>query len=116
MSKVLYPKAKAFSVRAVSTCHQLMQNHEYILSKQFLRSATSIGANIAESDYAQSPADFVSKLSIALKEAAETRYWLELLRDTGYLDDRDFAKLYSDCTELIKLLTASVNTAKSRTV
>lgn len=113
MSNIVYIKAKEFAISAVRTCQVLTRDHEYILSKQLLRSGTSIGANIAESTYAQSRADFISKRSVALKEASETLYWLELLHDTGYLSDSDFNGLSHGCTELIKLLTASINTTKN---
>ncbi len=89
--------------------------HEYILSKQLLRSGTSIGANIAESEYAQSKADFISKLSIALKEAAETKYWLELLQDSGYLSVYETESIITDCVSIIKMLTSILKTLKSKT-
>lgn len=84
------------------------------MSKQLMRSGTSIGANIAEAFYGQSDADFVSKLSIALKEASETEYWLELLHESSYIDDTQFESINNDVTEIIKLLTSSVKTAKNK--
>lgn len=80
---------------------------EYVQSKQIYRSATSIGANVRESKHAQSDADFLSKLSIAYKEADETEYWLDLLHETQYLDDKQYTSLNDDCIELIKMLTAA---------
>ena len=110
---ILFPKSKAFALRIVRLYKYLRERKESIIAKQMLRSGTSIGANIAESRYAQSKTDFVSKLQIALKEAAETQYWLELLRDAELVkSDKAFTTLCDDCTELIKLLTASVKTAK----
>ena len=112
---ILLTKSKAFALRVVRLYKYLRNRKESVIAKQMLRSGTSIGANIAESRYAQSKADFTSKLQIALKEAAETQYWLELLRDSGLVEsDMAFTSLCDDCTELIKLLTASVKTATSK--
>ncbi|MDE6071432.1 MAG: four helix bundle protein, partial [Muribaculaceae bacterium] len=98
--------SKNFARRCVYLYRLLCeQRKEYILSKQLLRSGTSIGANISESEYAQSKADFISKLSIALKEAAETKYWIELLYDCNYLDEVECESILNDCLSLIKLLT-----------
>ena len=91
------------------------QKLEFVLSKQVLRSGTSIGANIAEAFYAQSDADFISKLYISRKEAAETIYWIELLRDSGFLSLNEAKSMYDDCEELLKLLTTSIKTMKNRT-
>lgn len=89
-----------------------MRFKEYTLSKQLLRSGTSIGANVAESQQAQSRPDFISKLNIALKEAVETNYWLRLLQAANYLSDAEFSSIYADCRELEKLLTAIVKSSK----
>ena len=106
-------KSKAFAVRIVRLYKYLRKRKESVIAKQMLRSGTSIGANIAESRYAQSKTDFASKLQIALKEAAETEYWLDLLRDSELVEPSPaFDSLFADCTELIKLLTASVKTTK----
>ena len=111
---ILFTKSKAFALRIVRLYKYLRDRKESVIAKQMLRAGTSIGANIAESRYAQSKTDFVSKLQIALKEAAETQYWLELLRDAELVkSDKAFASLCDDCTELIKLLTSSVKTAKA---
>lgn len=82
------------------------------MSKQLLRSGTSIGANLAEAQQAQSRADFQSKMNIALKEASETEYWLRLLYSTDYLSNKEFVSVYSDCDELVKILVRSVRTIK----
>ena len=106
-------KSKAFALRIVRLYKYLREHKESVIAKQMLRAGTSIGANIAESRYAQSKADFASKLQIALKEASETEYWLELLRDAELVEPSPaFDSICDDCTELIKLLTASVKTAK----
>ncbi len=104
---VILDKSKAFAVRIVRLYQYLREEkREYVLSKQLFRSGTSIGANARESVYAQSKADFYSKLHIALKEAGETAYWLELLSETGYLSEKHFQSIYSECEELTRLLTA----------
>ena len=84
----------------------------YTLAKQLLKSGTSIGANICEAQQAQSRADFISKLSIALKEAVETNYWLRLLHATDYLNEKEFSSLIEDCRELERLLTAVIKSTK----
>ena len=84
---VILDKSKKFAIRIIKAYKFLMEKNEYVLSKQLLRSGTSIGANIKESVYAQSTADFISKLSIALKEAGETEYWIELLVESEYLTE-----------------------------
>lgn len=109
---ILRTKSYDFAILVVGVCRSLMERKEFVLSKQLLRSGTSIGALIRESEFGQSRADFISKLSISLKEANETDYWLSLLKDTGYLDATTHTKLDSLCTELIRLLVASVKTAK----
>ena len=112
---IIFTKSKAFALRVVRLYKFLRDRKESVIAKQMLRSGTSIGANIAESRYAQSKSDFVSKLQVALKEAAETQYWLELLRDAELVkSDKAFTTLCDDCTELIKLLTSSVKTAKGK--
>ena len=106
-------KSKAFALRIVRLYKYLREHKESVIAKQMLRAGTSIGANIAESRYAQSEADFAFKLQIALKEASETEYWLELLRDAELVEPSPaFDSICDDCTELIKMLTASVKTAK----
>lgn len=88
------------------------KNREFILSKQLMRSGTSIGANVKEAEHAQSKADFLSKMNIALKEANETSYWLKLLKDTDYLSEGNFKKLNDSCEELISILVKIVVTTK----
>ena len=106
-------KSKQFALRIINLYRSLCDNQkEYILSKQLLRSGTSIGANIREAVYGQSKADFYAKMCIALKEASETSYWLELLHESGFLDDKSFDSIYSDCIELLKLLTAITKKCK----
>lgn len=87
---------------------------EYVQSKQIYRSGTSIGANVRESRHAQSDADFLSKMSIAYKEADETDYWLNMLHDNGYLDDELFHSLSHDCDRILKILTSIVKTMKAK--
>ena len=103
-------KSLAFSIRIVNL-HKYLRNvkREYTLSDQVLRSGTSIGANISEAEYALSDRDMFSKLHIALKEASETQYWLELLYHTAYLSEREYRSLLSECIELKRLLIASTN-------
>lgn len=89
------------------------ERKEFVLSKQLLRSGTSIGALIRESEHAQSKADFLSKMSIALKETNETEYWLMLLNDTEYLSKSEFDSLQKDCVEILKLLISIVKSTKA---
>ncbi len=106
-----------FSVEIVNLVKKLKKDHETIISNQIGRSGTSIGANIHEAHYAQSKSDFISKLEIALKEANETGYWLELLDKTGYIDESYYKKLNNHCSGIRVLLVASCKTAKeNRTV
>ena len=112
---ILKDKSKALALRIIHLYRYLCEEKkEYILSKQMLRSGTSIGANIAEAFYGQSKADFVSKLSIAQKETSETMYWLELLHESDYLKQKEFDSVYSDTEELIKLLASSIKTVKDK--
>ena len=113
LRNLVVDKSKAFSVRIVNLCAFLRQERqEYVLSKQLLRSGTSVGANISEAIYAQSKADFVSKMQIALKEINESGYWIDLLHKTNYLSDREYRSIFSNQQELIKMLTAIVKSAK----
>jgi four helix bundle protein len=113
MESVLRDKSYKFAVRTVNLCKFLCaEKKEYVLSKQILRSGTAIGALVREAEYGQSKLDFVNKLSIALKEANETDYWLMLLRDTNYITSESFESIHPEITEIIKLLTASIKTAK----
>ena len=109
---IVAQKSFAFALRIVKAYKYLTEHNEYVLSKQLLRSGTSIGANCRESKNAQSRLDFVNKLNIALKEADETSYWLELLHEGGFIEDNSYNSIYNDCTELIKLLTSIIKTTK----
>ena len=113
-SNQLRDKSKAFALKCICLCRELADmRKEYIMSKQLFRSATSIGANIREGLYAQSKADFISKLSISLKEAAESQYWLELLFESNYMDSQEFDCYNEDCEELLRLLTSILKTSRS---
>ena len=115
MTDTAEEKSFRFATRIVNVYKYMTENKkEFILSKQLLRCGTSIGANISEAQQGQSRADFVSKLSIALKEAYETNYWLRLLYATDYLSNAEFSSLIQDCQELEKMLTAIIKTTKSQ--
>ena len=115
MESIIERKSFNFSVRIVKLYKFLSnQKKEFIISKQVLRSGTSIGANVSEAEQAQSRADFVSKLNIALKETRETKYWLRLLATTGYLNERQSASILSDCIELEKILVSIIKTFKRK--
>ena len=110
---ILRTKSFNFALRIVNLSKILIaERKEYILSKQLIRSGTSIGANIREAGFAQSKADFVHKLSISLKEAAETEYWLELLYRADFITEKEFISIDADVKELLKMLIASINSAK----
>ena len=112
-NNIIQDESKAFAIRIINLYKYLRENkHEFVLSKQLLRSGTSIGANISESVFGQSDMDFTSKLSIALKESNETRYWLELLHETNYLDDKQFISIYDDCEKIKATLINIINTTK----
>ena len=106
-------KSFAFAVRVVKLYQYLCkEKKEFVLSKQVLRSGTSIGALYREAEHAESKADFIHKLGIAQKETNETLYWLELLQETDYLEAQQFQSLHQDATELIKLLTSIIKSSK----
>lgn len=101
-------KSFAFAIRIVNLYRFLTEEmHEYVLSKQLLRSGTSIGANVREAKRAQTEADFGMKMSISLKEAEESMYWIELMKETGYLTEEQFLSIYGDCEELVKMLVST---------
>ena len=107
-------KSKSFALRTIRLYQYLREEKkEFVLSKQILRSGTSIGVNVREAERGQSRADFFAKLNIALKEAEETAYWLELLFESGYLDESSFTSIYEDNQELIRLLVAITKTQKT---
>jgi len=111
---IIIDKSKAFAVRIIHLYQHLTdEKKEFVLSKQMLRSGTSVGANVREAHRGQSKKDFVSKMNIALKEAAETEYWLELLNETGYIANTAFESIYKDCNEINKLLIAIVKSANT---
>ena len=118
---IILDKSKAFAIRIVNLYKKFLYKNddpllrEYVMSKQILRSGTSIGANVRESRRAQSTPDFITKLYIALKEADETSYWLELLHETGFITDEMFESVYADCEELLKLLTSIIKTTQENT-
>ena len=110
MSSPLLDKTKAFALRIIKVCNEVKrEKKESILTNQLVRSGTSIGANIREAFYAHCRADFIAKLQIALKECSESEYWLELLIESGYYEDKT---LLDQCIEIKKLLISSINTAK----
>jgi len=110
---ILRDKSFAFALQIVRLSQELQQNQkEFVLSKQILRSGTAIGALVREGEFAQSKSDFINKLSIALKEANETEYWILLLQEAKLIKDELADSLQSDCKELIAMLVASVKTAK----
>ena len=116
MNTTIDNKSFLFAVRMVKLCRYLREEKkEYVLSKQLLRSGTSIGANVAEAQQAQSRADFISKLNIALKEAVETNYWLRLLHASEYLTESEFSSVIADCRELEKMLTSIIKTSRNST-
>ena len=113
-NSILLEKSLHFAARIIKLYNFLTnKKHEYIISKQIVRSATSIGANANEAVFGQSTADFISKLHIALKETAETEYWIKLLILSEYIKESEGESLLKDCIELKKILVASLNTTKS---
>ncbi|HCL4444708.1 TPA: four helix bundle protein [Clostridium botulinum] len=113
MNSVAYDKAFSFALDIIELYKNLtLKKREYVLSKQILRSGTSIGANIKEGINGQSKKDFLSKISIALKEAEETEYWIELLRYSNYIDDKTSSLLLENCKEIIKILVTTIKTTK----
>lgn len=114
MAYILRDKSFEFALRIIRLYKHLTEDKkEFVLSKQILRSGTSIGANVREGKNAQSNSDFISKYSIALKEADETQYWIELLYASEFIDDNAYKSLNDDINELISLLTSSIKTAKN---
>jgi four helix bundle protein len=112
---ILLEKSETFSGRIIKMYQYLTsQKKELVISKQVLRSGTSIGANIAESRNAQSTADFIHKLSIALKESDETLFWLKSLYKGDYLNEKEYESIYNDAEELVKILVSSINTLKKK--
>ena len=109
---VVKNKSFAFALRIVKAYQFLSEKKEFVLSKQMLRSGTAIGAMVREAEQAESSADFIHKMAIALKEASETEYWIDLLSTSDYLDEKVSASLKEDLTEILKLLTSIIKTTK----
>ena len=112
---IVEQKSEKFAIKIVKLYKHLCKQHkEYDLFKQILRSGTSVGANIAESEYAISDKDFLNKMHISLKECKETKFWINLLYKTDYLSEKQFLWIYDDCIELIKILTAITKTLSEK--
>lgn len=114
---IIKDKSYKFAIRIINLYRHLTENKkEFVLSKQVLRSGTSIGANIEESLGGQSNKDFFSKLTIAYKEARETKYWINLLKDTHYLNNKESESLLNDCEELLKIIGSIQSTLKKKSI
>ena len=111
---IVVQKSYAFALQIIQLYKILIEKKEFVLSKQILRSGTSIGANIHEAVASVSKRDFIHKLGIALKEARETSYWLNLLKDSGYISNEEFNKLNNSCDEIIRILNSIILTTKER--
>lgn len=112
---IIVEKSKHFALRIIKLYKYLRKRDEFVLSKQVLKSGTSVGANVREAIRGQSKADFYAKMNIALKECSETEYWLELLVESDYISQDAFDDIYKDCQELIKILVAITKTQKQNT-
>lgn len=110
---IVYEKSFRFALQVIKICKHLRLKHEYILSDQLLKCGTSIGANISESLYAQTKKDFISKLSIALKESSETVYWLKLIKESDIVDSKVLDELIDGVCEIIKILTTIIKKSKT---
>ena len=112
---VIKDKSFAFALRIVKAYKYLVkEKNEFVLSKQLLRCGTAIGALVREAEYAQSLPDFINKMSVALKEANETEYWIMLLKESEYIDYEVYSSVISDCQELLRLLISTINTSKKK--
>ncbi len=111
---IIYERCKQFSIKIIELCRSLEECGDHIISKQILRSATSIGANYSEALGAESDSDFIHKISISLKETHETQYWLDILKDSNYITEEYYNTLYNSSEEIYKMMTASVITVKKR--
>ena len=110
---ILIDKTISFAAKIIKLNQYLVKDkNEHIISKQIVRSGTSIGANINEANYGQSKADFISKLQIALKETAETEYWIKLLQSSEFISEETATSLLTDCLDIKRILISSINTAK----
>ena len=112
-SNAVLAKSKRFALRTIKAYrHFSDEKREFVLSRQMLRSGISIGANVREAQRCQSERDFAAKLYIALKEADETAYWLELLHESGYMNDNEYNSIYGDCEEIVRLLVSITKTVQ----
>ena len=115
MNNIIEKKSFDFAVRIVNLYKYLIDNKkEFVMAKQLLRCGTSIGANVAEAEQAQSKADFISKMNIALKETVETKYWIKLMHETGFLSDVELDSIAPDCNELNKILSSIILSSKQQ--
>jgi len=113
-TSILKEKSFRFAVRIVNLYKYLCEEKkEFVMSKQILKSGTSVGANIREAEYSESIADFIHKMAIAQKETNETMFWLELLNETKYILTNEFESIHTDAVEIIKMITSSIKTAKT---
>lgn len=110
----MYDKCKHFSLSVIQLYNELVSSNEFVISKQLLRSSTSIGANYSEALGAESDADFLHKISISRKEIHETLYWLELLRDSSLINEQTFSDLSNELADIFKMTNASISTIKQR--
>ncbi len=110
---IIKDKSFLFAVRIVNLYKYLVANKEFVLSKQLLRSGTAVGALVREAEHAESKKDFIHKMAIALKEANETEYWIELLKETNFLNKNEYKSIITEATELIKLLISIIKTTKN---
>ena len=114
---ITYEKAKAFAIEVIALCNELRDKGEYVMSKQILKAGTSIGANYCEALGSESPQDFVHKLSISLKEANETYFWLDILHTSGYIDTDRFDTIKAQLEEIYKMMnSASITVKKSNNI
>ena len=111
---IIVKKSYAFALEVITLYKFLIERKEFVMSKQILRSGTSIGANIHEAVAGESKKDFIHKLSIAAKESRETSYWLNLLKDSNYIDQEQFITLYNNCQEIIRILNSIILTTKEK--
>ena len=112
---ILKTKSFRFAIRIINLYKYLCESKkEFVLSKQILKSGTSVGANIREAEHSESKADFVHKMAVAQKEINETIYWLELMKETEYISKQEFESINIDAVEIIKMITSSIKTAKSK--
>ena len=111
---ITYEKAKAFAIEVIALCNELRDKGEYVMSKQILKAGTSIGANYCEALGSESPQDFVHKLSISLKEANETYFWLDILHSSGHIDANRFDTMKAHLEEIYKMMNSASITVKKR--